>query len=209
MSDLPDIPSLPDLPFVEPKRKSNSAGKTTAEEQESNIPLGWKPTVAKPLPSVRCTTIKKDGTRCKAWSLNSHHVCLAHGGRLPAVKKAAEDKKQLARLKIVDISDDAVDVIEHLMHYAQQETTRLKAATEILDRAGVKGGVDINVTIENAVSPVDIINQRLNDIAQRLTPVEEAEGIQENTYTSPAELDIIKSEVVDEEQSTEDDLTNE
>lgn len=204
MSTEHNFPPLPELPDQRLPGKNNAEGKQSAAQQESVIPKGWKPTMAKPLPSVQCTTIKRDGNRCGAWSLAGTTVCLRHGASLPNVKKAAEDRKDMARLKLLDISEDAVDKIEYLMNYASQEQIQLAAAKDILDRAGIKGGMDINVTHEHKVSPMDEINQRLADMASNLN------NDQEKDFTSAGELDIIKSEVVDEEVAdSEDGQTNE
>jgi hypothetical protein len=52
------------------------------------------------------------------------------------------------------------------METAQSEPVRLKAATEILDRAGVRGGVEIDVGVDVSLrSPADIIAERLQRLA--------------------------------------------
>lgn len=187
---MTDLPNIPPLPSEEKRSSSPSAGKTTAAEQGSNIPQGWKPTMAKPLPSVRCTAIKKDGERCGAWSLNSSTVCLKHGGHLPNVRKAAEARKEAARLKLIDAAEDAADVLEYLMNYGTQEQIRLKAATEILDRTGVKGGIDLNVTHEIGQSPALILAEKLAGMAKSI------EADTDKEFTSSTESDIIDVEVV-------------
>jgi hypothetical protein len=59
-----------------------------------------------------------------------------------------------------------VDVIEELMQDAQSEPVRLKAAPEILDRAGIKGGMDIGVAIDVTMrSPAEIVAERLQRLA--------------------------------------------
>jgi hypothetical protein len=196
MSDLPDFALPPEV------RKSNSAGKTSPKEQGSTVPLGWKPTMQKPLPSVQCTANRRDGHRCEAWSLAGATVCLKHGGNLPNVKTAAEARKDAARLKIIDMVEDAAEVVEYLMLYGTQEQIRLKAATEVLDRAGIKGGADITVDHQHTLAPSKVLGDKLEEMATRLLKEREKQ------YTSDQELDIIESEVVPEVEE-QDNLTNE
>ena len=57
----------------------------------------------------------------------------------------------------------AVDVLEEMMESAISEPVRLKAATEILDRAGVRAGMDIDIGVEvkDSRAPHEIIAERL------------------------------------------------
>jgi hypothetical protein len=52
------------------------------------------------------------------------------------------------------------------MENGQSEPARLKAATEILDRAGVRGGVEMDIGVDVQVrSAADIVNERLQRLA--------------------------------------------
>jgi hypothetical protein len=61
----------------------------------------------------------------------------------------------------------AVDVLEDLMENAASEPVRLKASTEILDRAGVRGGIEFDARLEvtDGRSPADVVAERLNRLA--------------------------------------------
>lgn len=144
----------------------------------------FKPTVEKPMPSIRCVNIKKDGMRCNRWSIRGGTVCLVHGGRMPTVQKAAAAAVDRARMRLVDLTDDAVDVLEDLTRAGTADAIRLKAATEILDRAGIKGGLDINVEVEHKIDPGLTIAQRLEQISKRSSQDEKE--------------DIVDAEVVEE-----------
>jgi hypothetical protein len=90
----------------------------------------------------------------------------------------------------------AVDKLEELMEYAESEPVKLKAATEILDRAGVRGGVEIDTNVNIDVRPAaDVIAERLSRLsagaAQTAARIQEAIGAS----------DIVDAEVV--EDSTE------
>jgi hypothetical protein len=57
----------------------------------------------------------------------------------------------------------AVDKLEELMENAVSEPVKLKAATEILDRAGIRAGmeIDLGVELKDARTPAEIIAERL------------------------------------------------
>lgn len=195
MSDLPDF-------AIPPERKSNSDGKRLPSEQNSSIPQGWKPTMAKPIPAVQCTgTVRSGprmGERCDRWSTIGSEKCVVHGAQLPNVKKAAEARKDAARLKLLNITEDAADMVEYLMNYSSQDQIKLKAALEVLDRAGIKGGADITVDHQLTLAPSKMLEDKIAEMANRLQKEKEKD------FTEPAELDIIESEVVaDEETDTE------
>ena len=113
----------------------------------------------------RCRMIKTDGIRCMLWSSGrpaDDGLCRLHLGGL---RRPGQDVER-ARAKIVQSAAYAVDVVEELMETAQSEPVRLKAATEILDRAGVRGGVEIDVGVDVSLrSPADIIAERLQRLA--------------------------------------------
>lgn len=95
----------------------------------------------------RCRTIKSDGIRCMLWAsgrLKDDGLCRVH---LRSQRKPGEDIER-ARKKIIQAAPYAVDVLEDMMESATSEPVRLKAATEILDRAGVRGGVEIDMGVE-------------------------------------------------------------
>lgn len=178
----------------------------TAIAQDSNIPLDWKPTVAEPIPVVRCTVIKKNGDRCKAWSLRGTTVCIAHGGRLPSVYKNAEARVEAARLRLIDNADYAVTVLEELMQPGTAESVRLKASTEVLDRVGVRGGFEVQVDAEVTLNPADTVKDRLAKLASGAAAVEQmrakARAAHHQTEADDND-DIIDAEVIeDPEQGT-------
>jgi hypothetical protein len=89
---------------------------------------------------------------------------------------------EIARQKISQASSYAVDVLEELMETAVSEPVKLKAATEILDRAGVRGGMELNVDIKTTDrSPAEILAERLARLeavaAERTTQLT-ADGVQ-------------------------------
>jgi len=109
----------------------------------------------------RCRLTKTDGTRCQLWNsgrVKDDGLCRIHLG---STRRTANNV-EIARQKISQASSYAVDVLEELMETAISEPVKLKAATEILDRAGVRGGVELNVDIKTTDrSPAEILAERL------------------------------------------------
>lgn len=174
MSESEDHIPPPPLPMS----NATNAGKTSALEQGQNVPMGWKPTAAEPIPPVRCTgTVRngpRKGERCGKWSLVGATVCLVHGGHLPNVRKHAQDVKDEARRRLLGLAPDAIDVFENII-FSENAAPQFKiaAAKEILDRGGiVKENADLKVEIEHTVSPTVMIEEKLKIIAERRAQAE-------------------------------------
>ena len=135
------------------------------KEQEEGGPKSAK---RQPLAQPhRCRQIKDDGIRCMLWSSGrpkDDGLCRIH---LRSVKHKTSDDIERARNKLIQAAPYAVDKLEELMEYAESEPVKLKAATEILDRAGVRGGIEIDSNINVDVRPAaDVIAERLDRLAQ-------------------------------------------
>ena len=140
----------------------------------------------------RCRIIKSDGIRCQLWSsgrVKDDGLCRVH---LRTQRKPGEDVER-ARRKLMQSAPYAVDVLEELMESAISEPVRLKASAEILDRAGVRGGMDIglDVQVTDTRSPAQIVQERLARLAQ---------GAQNIIEILPADTDITDAEVVVESE---------
>ena len=109
----------------------------------------------------RCRLTKTDGTRCQLWNsgrIKDDGLCRIHLG---STRRTANNV-EIARQKISQASTYAVDVLEELMETAISEPVKLKAATEILDRAGVRGGMELNIDVKTTDrSPAEILAERL------------------------------------------------
>lgn len=138
--------------------------------QGSVIPLGWKPTLRKPIPVTRCVVIKKSGDRCGRWSMRGMTKCYSHGKKelnFPNVKAHKEAVLEAARMRMLDASDDAVDTLEQLLQPGTAEGIRLKAATEILDRNGVRGGFEIDLEVGTKEDAASMLTRRLKTLQDR------------------------------------------
>jgi hypothetical protein len=116
-------------------------------------------------------------------------LCRVH---LRTLKSKTSDDIERAREKLMQAAPYAVDKLEDLMENAESEPVRLKAATEILDRAGVRGGVEIDTNVNIDVRPAaSIIAERLERLAMGAATA--AALLQETT-------DVVDAEVVIEER---------
>jgi hypothetical protein len=85
----------------------------------------------------------------------------------------------------------AVEILEALLESAESEPVKLKAATELLDRAGVRGGYEIDQNVAIDVRPAaDILQERLKTLLINVT-------------STP--LPELEAEVIDSEERTTDD----
>lgn len=146
----------------------------------------------------RCRHVKEDGLRCLLWTSGrpkDDGLCRVH---LSSVKRQPGEDVARARAKLTQAAPYAVDVLEDLMLNGISEPVKLKASTEILDRAGVRGGIelDANLNVTDARPASDIVSERLArlaagaaELASRLGKIEEK---------SHDESDIQDAEVVEE-----------
>jgi hypothetical protein len=167
------------------------ATKAWIEEQKNGGPKSGKRQPAA-LPH-RCRFIKTDGIRCMLWSsgrTKDDGLCNIHLG---SIKRPGQDVER-ARAKIVQSAAYAVDVVEELMENATSEPVRLKAATEILDRAGVRGGMELDVGVNVQVRPAhEILAERLQRLA----------GVAVQTAAALPDIKVIDAEPILEDSTTE------
>jgi hypothetical protein len=79
-------------------------------------------------------------------------------------------------MRLLDDSDMAIDTLFELIEPGTMANVRLGAAKEILDRAGIKGGADLTVEVQQIVSYKDEVAQRLADIRERKAALEAAKN---------------------------------
>lgn len=163
--------TMPEAPLIEGEERislSPSAGKTSPAEQGLEIPMGWKATAQEPVPVVRCHgTASTTGERCKRWSLRGSTVCRKHGAQLPSVREHAEAVVESARLQIMGMADDAVDVLDELLKPGVADAVRLKAVEMVLNRSGIKDAISFEVEVNHNYSPADEISKKLATMRAR------------------------------------------
>lgn len=153
----------------------------------------------------RCQAIKDDGIRCQLWTsgrLQDDGLCRVH---LRSIKHRPGDDIERARAKLTQAAPYAVDVLEDMMSNAESEPVKLKAATEILDRAGIRGGVELDTNVNIDVRPAaSVIAERLNRLA--INANDAAARLAGAGIRVEAEKEIIDAEVVtDVDEKTEED----
>lgn len=141
-----------------------------------------RPRSDRPIPSVQCTYVRNDGSRCLAYSLRGATVCIAHGARLPNVRAAAARRVEEAKVKLGLNAPGAVDVIVAQMTDPETPAyVRQQAAFGLLDRAGIGPGhkteVEVSGSIEHthsveAASRIRGTLQRYSDTAAEVETVE-------------------------------------
>ena len=165
------------------------------KEQEEGGPASSK---RQPLAQPhRCRQVKDDGIRCLLWSSGrpkDDGLCRIH---LRSTKKNPSDDIERARAKLVQAAPYAVDLLEDLMENAESEPVKLKAATEILDRAGVRGGIEIDSTVVLDARPAaSVISERLDRLAQGA--INTAARLAEAGLHVEPDKEIIDAEVVND-----------
>ena len=147
----------------------------------------------------RCRIMKSDGIRCMLWSsgrVKDDGLCRVH---LKTVRKPGEDVER-ARRKLIQAAPYAVDVLEDMMEHAESEPVKLKAATEILDRAGLRAGMDISVDVEvNDARPPHVV------VAERLARLAEGAMHTQALLTAAANAqEITDAEIVEDSTTAEE-----
>jgi hypothetical protein len=155
---------------------------------------GFKSTPLKPLPTFPCTHIAKStGKPCQNMGvmgmLPDKAKCSAHGGTMPSVSEKALARVEAARMKIFGTAEEAADVLESLLDPGTGEAVRLKAATEVLDRAGIRAGYELDLSGDIQVNYTSEIQARLAKLAL---------GQQVLEITDSEEADIQEAEIVEE-----------
>lgn len=138
---------------------------------DEQVEAGVRKTKKRPYEPTRCTSIKRDGSRCWGWATdektNGH--CRAHA---PGAMLAAERGHSLmvARLKLEKNAPRMADILEELAETSSSDQVRLKAAETILDRAGLGTSSDLNVngSVEIEGGAATVVRERLDSMIKRL-----------------------------------------
>lgn len=152
----------------------------------------------------RCVARKADGSRCWYWndgSINRDSVCAKHTRQAPKNGNVKPDLITLARNRLTSAAHGAVDELESLMNTAVSEPVRLGAAKEILDRVGIRGGIEIEQKVEVTTnSASELLAKRLADLAEKGKKRDELmELVQARDKPEPEPETIVVAEVVTDE----------
>jgi hypothetical protein len=169
-------------------KEQDEGGPTSARRKPASLPH-------------RCRAIKDDGLRCMLWSsgrLNDDGYCRVH---LRSMSRRPGEDIERARAKLSQSAPYAVDILEDLMQNAASEPVRLKASTEILDRAGVRGGVEFDARLEvtDGRQPAQVVAERLQRLADGATRV--AGALASSGVVIEEDKDISDAEIVEGDAS--------
>ena len=150
----------------------------------------------------RCVARKGDGARCWMWydgSINGDSVCNRH---TPKAKRdlVKPDLIRLARARLESSVGGASDTLEELMRTATSETVRLGAAKEILDRAGIRGGIEVEQKVEVTVSASELLKERLDKLRENGEKREALMQLVESRQEQPKEIETVDAEVVEDDE---------
>lgn len=118
---------------------------------ETNHPIkddpGVEVEVAVPPDQFRCRARAVSGPfggqRCRKYAIRGGVVCTTHGGSLPTVKRAAQ-------IKLLMAANPAIEKLIEIAFVKKNvdDADRIRAITQILDRAGIVGRMEVDVSIK-------------------------------------------------------------
>lgn len=146
-----------------------------------------------------CQETLRNGEQCHLAALEDslfcarHHVIVSKAAPTRDVLRYREQLLDNAKLELLRMSPKALTTVEQVMdNEAAPAQVRLKAATEVLDRIGVRGGMEIDVSAEIHTDPAEDIRRRLDAMG---------EGIL-SAITAHQSAQIVEGEVTDEPSSS-------
>lgn len=149
------------------------------------------------IPVVQCGWKDRRNIQCEDASLPGAVRCAKHGGDWldPKIRHSLL-LNSYARL--VEASEVAVDALVWVAEHGKREDARVMAAREILDRSGIRAGVDVNINMPaelDAGAKVSELHARLDKMAESLTTREAIMG---------GMLEIVDAEIIEVEVIEDD-----
>lgn len=174
------------------------------DERERRGPNGklYRPALAGP--PTRCRAHTLTGARCWNWANGMAEyagLCKNHVANQPHDDPERLDANYLvkARNRLVSASILAVDVLEDMAANATSEPARVAASNSILDRAGIRGGVEVEQKVEITVKPAsELVSERLAKLAEGAREREKLEAARYALESSDSEEEVVDAEVVDD-----------
>lgn len=167
----------------------------------------FSPMPHRPLHSTRCVAINRsNGQRCRAWAVIGFERCNKHSGYGKLANLAEYRERVLERARL-DLLRAAPYAVERLVEIARDRdinpAVSAKAAAEILDRTGIKGGTDVEVTIkgDGEMSPTELIRARLDRLRASSSSASSSSA-PELEGPSAGESEIVDAEVLDDDAAS-------
>lgn len=133
----------------------------------------WEVSPENPLAPVRCVTVLQDGERCSSTAIPGQNRCLKHG----ASEAEAHQVVEAARRRLMGMANTALETFDDVMKNSINDSARIKAASEVLNRVGIKEDTNINIQIDDKTEARSAVLSRLE--AMRLEDIEDAEVIED------------------------------
>ena len=158
-----------------------------------------------PLLPVRCRRRRADGTRCWNWSWPAHRAdgfCRYHCNKYAFdAMGQMQMLNDAARMRLSQMTEPSLQALEDLVLNSSVPHVRLKAATEVLDRVGIRGGTELQVSgqvTHEVVDPAQAVRDRLTALQERLTPPAELEAPAADADAN-GEILVVEAELVSDE----------
>lgn len=149
---------------------------------------------------ARCSIQKSDGTRCWGWtdgSTDTVGMCRVHARRAGRSNPLGMSATQIARNRLMSGTAAMVEQLEELAYSAESEQVRLGAARDFLDRAGIRGGIEIDQKVEvNITEAADLVRDRIAKL--RKGHEEKAKILRQIQEGQTAE--VVDAEVVEDDE---------
>lgn len=161
-----------------------------------------------PLLPVRCKRQRADGSRCWQWSwpnAASKGFCRTHGDKFAFDAVGQMNKlNDAAKMRLSQLTEPSLAALEDLVLNSTVPQVRLKAATEVLDRVGIRGGTELTVsgTVQHeAIDPAAAVREKLDLLRERHT-AKEIEAAPEPEDADDTAI-IVEAEIVEEIETDE------
>jgi HEAT repeat protein len=99
----------------------------------------------------RCRAHRSNGEACSAYAIHGGTVCVVHGGAAPQVKRSAQER-------LAEMVDPLLTELFRIARSGENDSVRLAAIKDALDRAGYKPRekVDVNVQTVKVLTAEDL-----------------------------------------------------
>lgn len=153
---------------------------------------------------ARCIKVKADGTRCWGWSrgtTDSLGMCSTHAARATKKSPTGLSLIQAARNRLISAMPGMTDILEEIAQTSSSDAVRVQAINSMMDRAGLRGGFEIEEKVEVTVSEsASLVADRLKKLREGHVKTAEMKKM----FAAPADPDD-KSEPVDAEVVEDDE----
>lgn len=187
--------------LVEARKRESLRAAQAQPFIDADIPLTTTTSALQP----KCIhTDTNTGRNCPRKAEPGDTRCRRHGGN-PMSPEELRLAFSAAKDKLIAATESAVDITIELMETSPSDEIRRKAAEMILDRTGLVPGQVLTITTgdtEQALSPSQIIQERLQRLAENLKPKEVTQAPAPDTilYTNPHDdHEVVEGIIVEED----------